>query len=51
MQWIEEHGKYYICGIPGNYAIKSQGNNRIIFRDIATLADARAILMVDSTVK
>lgn len=32
---------YYICGVPGNYAIKSSGNNRIIIDNILTLDDAR----------
>ena len=41
MAYIEGNGKYYICGIPGYYAIKAAGNNRIILRDIKTLEEAR----------
>lgn len=31
----------YIVGIPGNYAVKTCGNNRILERDLKTLEDAR----------
>ncbi len=41
MRIVEEYRRYYICGVPGNYAIKSYGNNRIVARDLPTLAHAR----------
>jgi hypothetical protein len=40
MTFIEGNKKYYICGIPGRYAIKATGNNRIILR-CDTLEEAR----------
>lgn len=44
MLYIEEHGRHYICGIPGDYAIKLCGNNRIIIRGFNTLYSARSWL-------
>ena len=41
MKWIDGNNRYYICGIPGNYAVKATGNNRIVIRDVATLEEAR----------
>jgi hypothetical protein len=41
MRYIEGNARYYICGVPGNYAIKATGNNRIVIRDILTLQEAR----------
>lgn len=41
MHYIEGNDRCYICGIPGAYAVKSTGNNRIIARDLPTLEDAR----------
>lgn len=42
---IEEHTRgytsYYICGIPGHYAVKACGNNRILVRDLPTIQAAR----------
>jgi len=44
--YIEGHTvgrrSYYICGIPGQYAVKSCGNNRILVMDLLTLDDARS---------
>jgi hypothetical protein len=44
-RYIEGNQKRYICGIPGNYAVKSTGNNRIIARP-ETLEEAREYLDV-----
>ena len=30
----------YVVGIPGNYAVKAQGNNRIMVRDLPTIEAA-----------
>jgi len=46
MSRIEGNNKYYICGIPGSYTIKSTGNNRIIKRDIETLGTAQEFINV-----
>jgi hypothetical protein len=40
---IEEHRHYYIVGVPGSYAVKSYGNNRICGR-FTTLEEARTWL-------
>ncbi len=45
MKFIEGNTKYYICGMPGNYAIKSTGNNRIIVQGLTYLEEARAWLL------
>jgi hypothetical protein len=37
---MEEHRHYYIVGVPGSYAVKSYGNNRICGR-FTTLEEAR----------
>lgn len=44
MLYIEGNLRYYICGVPGNYAIKSTGNNRVVLRDIKTLEEARSMI-------
>lgn len=38
--YIAGNDRYYVCGVPGNYAIKATGNNRIVWRDIKTLDEA-----------
>ena len=47
MRWIEGNNRRYICGVPGYYAVKATGNNRIIVRDIKTLLEARSYLLGD----
>lgn len=39
---IKEYNLYrsYVVGVPGNYAVKAQGNNRIMVRDLPTLEAA-----------
>lgn len=45
-RYIEGNNKYYICGIPGSYMIKSTGNNRVIKRNIEILDEAREFIDV-----
>lgn len=42
---VEEHRRTYICGVPGNYAVKSPGNNRILETGFTTLEEAREWIM------
>ena len=44
MHYIKGNNRYYICGVPGNYAIKSTGNNRIVTRGIFNLKQARSLI-------
>ena len=39
---IKEYNLYrsYVVGVPGNYAVKAQGNNRVMVRDLLTLEAA-----------
>lgn len=39
---IKEYNLYrsYVVGVPGNYAVKAQGNNRVMVRDLPTIEAA-----------
>jgi formylmethanofuran dehydrogenase subunit A len=43
---IEEHKHCNIVGMPGNYAVKAHGNNRIMVRDLKTIEEAREWIKV-----